>query len=168
MIVQRKKLIHVAYCSNTFSGFSFSYFPSQVNLMLSHEANSSFSTRFYNHHSFLSRFYTNIYMMANAAIIMISLPIINYGLIPCLPSLSIRARMGGGLGLYTLGNFIVVIIHVCFPDSRAFANHLSLFLPPTVINALAEVMTIVSCKFELFILRTLLYSLHLPPSPHSP
>ena len=135
--------------------------------MLSHEANSSFSKHFSNHHSFLSLFYTNIYMMANAAFIMMSLPIINYGLIPCLPSVSIRARMGAGLGLYTLGSFIVVIIHVCFPDSRSFANHLSLFIPPTVINALAEVMTIVSCKF-LFIPTTLLYnyySLPLLPPP---
>ena len=116
--------------------------------MLANETNSSLVEYYPN--SFLenNNLYSNVYRTLNVLFVLLSLPIVNYCLIPCFPKITIRARIGAGLVIYCIGNVVVVIIHVvaCGQDwnGAITKNQLFYLLLPMAIFGFAEVLTNVS------------------------
>ena len=119
----------------------------QFNEILSFEANRTLAEYYPN--AFLEdNFYPNINFAVNALFILLSLPVINYVIIPCFPKLTIRARIGVGLTLYCIGNIAVVAIHAAALVHNHWrqVSEIQLFclLLPTIIFAVAESLTIVA------------------------
>ena len=110
--------------------------------------NSLLAEYYPNHFLEVNNFYSNLYPTLGIAFVLLSLPIVNYCLIPCFPRITIRARIGVGLVLYCIGNVAVVIIHAS-EDWNGHITKTQLFflLLPMAIFGFAEVLTIVSGQF---------------------
>ena len=121
----------------------------QFNEIISFETNKTLAI-YYPNEFLEDNFYPNINFAVNALFVLLSLPIINYVIIPCFPKLTIRARIGVGLTLYCIGNIAVVAIHT----AALVHNHwrqvskIQLFclLLPMIIFAVAEALMSVSSK----------------------
>ena len=119
----------------------------QFNIVLSRETNRTL-TAFYPHKFLQIDLYPSIYFGANSLLVLVILPVVNFLVIPGLPKLTIRARIGIGLVLYCIGNIAVVTIHAVPLASNLHSrvSNVQLFclLIPVSIFALAEVLSIVS------------------------
>ena len=96
---------------------------------------------------FVVNFYPFILYVINSFIILLSLPVINFCVIPIFPKLTIRARIGVGVALYCIGNITVVIIHAAAlttGEENVKKPQLWCLLVPIAILAVAEVFTMVS------------------------
>ena len=93
-------------------------------------------------------FYPNIFFGVNAIFVLLSLPIVNFIVIPCAPKLTIRARIAIGMVLYLAGDIAAIIIHsadlVHNPHGNVTRTQLICLLVPIAIFAIAEALTIVS------------------------
>ena len=145
-----------------FLNFTVMFFYLQFNEILSFEANKTLAIYYPN--AFLKvNFYPNIYYAVSVLLVLLSLPIINYVIIPCFPKLTIRARIGVGLTLYCIGNIAVVAIHT----AALVHNHwrqvskIQLFclLLPMIIFAVAESLTVVASKHNYAQIHTIMYTL---------
>ena len=123
----------------------------QFTLMLTYETNRSLAEYYPNRFLEVNNFYSNLYLTLNIVFVLLSLPVVNYWLIPCFPKITIRARIGAGLVLYCIGNVAVVTIHAtaCGQDWNGHITKTQLFslLLPMAIFGFAEALTIVSCQF---------------------
>ena len=93
-------------------------------------------------------FYPFVYYAVNSVFVLLSLPVINFCLIPFFPKLTIRLRIGMGLAFYFTGNVSVVVIHSAglgYSDDITKVQLWCLLLP-VVVFAVAEVLTIVSSE----------------------
>ena len=114
--------------------------------MLTYETNSSLAEYYPNHFLEINNIYTNLYPTLNIVFVLLSLPIVNYCLIPCFPKITIRARIGAGLVIYCIGNVVVVTIHAVQNwNGSVTKNQLFSLLLPMAIFGFAEVLTNVSC-----------------------
>ena len=120
----------------------------QFDLMLTYETNSSLAEYYPNPFLENNNLYPNVYRTLNVVVVLLSLPIVNYCLIPCFPKITIRARIGAGLVIYCIGNIAVVIIHAvaCGQDwnGAVTKNQLFYLSLPVAIFGFAEVITNVS------------------------
>ncbi|CAI8051370.1 Solute carrier family 15 member 4, partial [Geodia barretti] len=119
-------------------------------VLLSQEANQTL-TQLYNSSSLEIDLYPNTYWGVNVTAILFILPVVNFLVIPSLPKLTIRARIGIGLVLYCIAGLCVVVIHAVplaqhttHQRSEVSGIQLAFLLIPVLIIALAEVLTTVS------------------------
>ena len=122
----------------------------QFTVMLSHETNGTLAILFPADPFLVTDFFPNAFMMVNAGLVLLSIPIINYCLVPCLPKLTIRARLGMGLALYCVGSVTIIVIHAVNVrdefNTTAVKVQLYFFILPTAIYSFAESLTIVSSE----------------------
>ena len=124
----------------------------QFTIMFSYETNNTLAILFpANMHPFLATdFFPNAYMMVNAGLVLLSIPIINYCLVPCLPKLTIRARLGMGLALYCVGSVTIIVIHAVNVrdefNTTAVKVQFYFLILPIAIYSFAESLTIVSSE----------------------
>lgn len=117
--------------------------------MLTNEANSSLPKYLPNSFLVTNHLYSNLYPTLNIIFVFLSLPIVNFFLIPYFPKITIRARIGAGLVLYCIGNVIVVIIHAVKNwNGQVTESQFYSLLLPTAIFGFAEVLTNVSCQLN--------------------
>ena len=115
--------------------------------MIPYEINVA--TKYYFHGRTLENdVYPNIFTGINVIVVLLTLPVINFIVIPCAPKLTIRSRIAIGLILYLIGNVTTVIIHsaalVHKPQGYITVPQLGCLLAPVAIFAVAEVFTVVS------------------------
>ena len=96
--------------------------------------------------------YPNIYWAVNTITIILTIPVVNFLFIPCFPKLTIRARIGIGLVLYTVASVVLMIIHgipLASEGQHSIVSRAQLvcLLIPASIVALAEVFTVISGKY---------------------
>lgn len=120
--------------------------------MLTYEANSSLVQNYPRSFLVVNNLHSNLYPTLNILFVFLSLPIVNFFLVPYFPKITIRARIGAGLVLYCIGCVIVVVIHAV-PCGRKWnglvtMTELYALLIPTAIFGFAEVLTNVSCQLN--------------------
>ena len=90
--------------------------------------------------------YPNAFTTLNSLFVLLSIPGINFCVIPCFPKLTIRVRIGIGLLLYCVGMVIIISIHAFSPNSYRQVRHSEIWclLLPIIIFSVAETLTVVS------------------------
>ena len=105
--------------------------------------------KLYRREFLIVNFYPFILYVINSFVVLLSLPVINFCVIPIFPKLTIRARIGVGVALYCIGNITVVIIHAAAlttGEENVKKVEFWCLLLPTAVFAVAEVLTVVSSK----------------------
>ena len=131
--------------------------------MFSYETNNTLAILFpANMHPFLTTdFFPNAFMMVNAGLVLLSIPIINYCLVPCLPKLTIRARLGMGLALYCVGSVTIIVIHAVNVRDNVNITAVQFYflILPTAIYSFAESLTIVASEGQRYLVKTNVFGL---------
>ena len=131
--------------------------------MFSYETNNTLAILFpANMHPFLATdFFPNAFMMVNAGLVLLSIPIINYCLVPCLPKLTIRARLGMGLALYCVGSVTIIVIHAVNVRDNVNITAVQFYflILPTAIYSFAESLTIVASEEQRYLVKTNVFGL---------
>ena len=92
-------------------------------------------------------FFPYMFVLWNGVIIMLILPVLNFIIVPCLPSSTIRERMGFGCALIALSAGISAYLEwLVFPDVSPQHKFLWLILP-TVFVSVGEALLFVAGLF---------------------
>ena len=87
----------------------------------------------------------NVFTLCNILTIMLFLPILNHLIIPCFPTLSMKARVGFGVALNTFAVVVAAIVEGCV-HKESFERQLLWLLLPSTLLAIAEVLVSLTCK----------------------
>ena len=93
--------------------------------------------------AFLQSLSPNMFIIVNCITGLLFVPLVNHIFIPCLPCVSIRARMAIGM----IVNAIAIVSAVCIEYSSTMSEPLHtllLFIVPTVLITLPETLTFTS------------------------
>ena len=125
--------------------------------MLSYRLNSTLSLSIedspfgqYNVHYLQNMVFPNVYLFLNTVTIILTLPLVNHLLVPCVTSMTIRERMGIGMAI----NFVALgcAAYLEWVVADATQLHQALwFILPSVLLSVQEVFTDISSKTAVLI-----------------
>lgn len=91
--------------------------------------------------------FPDVVSLWNAVTIMLALPIMNFVILPCIPTSTMRERIGFGVALIILSAVLATYIDWCvLPDVSRENNKFLWLALPTVCVSLGEVMLFVNGK----------------------
>ena len=96
----------------------------------------------------------NVFSLWNAVTLMMALPIMNFVVLPCTPSSTMRERIGFGVSLIILSAVLSTYVEWCVLPDVSRENKFLWLVLPTVCVSLGEVMLFVTgemlCIFHIF------------------
>lgn len=96
-------------------------------------------------HDYLHQISSNAFIFLNCLIGLLFVPLVNHIFIPCVPSLSMRGRMGIGMTINVLAIVATVCVEAGIRSLHTAPFHKILwFIVPTVLITLPEVLTAMS------------------------
>ena len=91
----------------------------------------------------------NVFILWNILTIIIALPILNFVVLPCVPSSTMRERIGFGVSLITLSAVISVYLEWCVLPTVSHEHQFLWLLLPTVCVSLGEVLLFVTGEMNM-------------------
>ena len=127
-------------------------------VMLSYRLNQTLSLST-NNHNLQTILFPNAYPLLNALSVSLTIPLVNHFLLPCVPSMTMRERMGIGMVITITG--LASAAYVEWAIAELTPLHQAMwFILPSVLLSVQEVFTAVTSNIELiklcfyFIFRT--------------
>ena len=88
--------------------------------------------------------FPDIFTLWNILTIIIALPILNFIILPCIPSSTMRERIGFGVSFIALSAMISVYLEWCVLPNASHQHQFLWLLLPTVCVSLGEMMLFVT------------------------
>ena len=96
--------------------------------------------------------FPNVYMYVNAVTITLFLPLVNHILVPCIPSMTIREKIGIGMAITIVGVSVSAYLEWTVHDLNIKPLYSALLLMiPTILLAIQEVFSAVSGKCNFYL-----------------
>ena len=86
--------------------------------------------------------FPNVYSLLNTMTIILALPLVNHILVPCVPSMTMRERMGIGMAISTVALGCAAYLEWAVADATPLHQALW-FILPSIILSVQETLTIV-------------------------
>ena len=90
----------------------------------------------------------NIFILWNLISILVALPLLNFLVVPCIPSSTMRERIGFGVAFITLSSVIAAFLEWCVVHDMSQGLQLLWLLIPSVCLSFGEVLLFVTGKFK--------------------
>ena len=121
------------------------FFSEQSVTMLTYRINATFLEATTNSSGFVHSISSNLFLTVNNLVGLLSVPLVNHILIPCVPSLSMRGRMAVGMAINILSIISAACIEVCVRSLHITPLHTELwFILPVVLITIPEILTAMS------------------------
>ena len=135
-------------------------------VMLSYQLNSTLSVSVedsppgqYNVHYLQNMVFPNVYLFLNTMTIILALPLVNHILVPCVPSMTIRERIGIGMTIHFVALGCAAYLEWAVADATPLHQALW-FILPAVLLSVQETFTDVSSKTAALINYVVVIKLH--------